>query len=59
MVARADLCIDAFEKDHGRVSITFHQRALDAPAGNHTITVVDNQGHRLSRQFEVLARDGQ
>ena len=38
---------------------TFHQRALDAPAGNHSITVVDNQGHRLSRQFEVLARDGQ
>ena len=36
---------------------TFHQRALDAPAGAHTITVVDQQGHRLARQFEVLARE--
>jgi penicillin-binding protein 1C len=36
---------------------TFHQRALDAPAGAHTITVVDQQGNRLSRQFEVLARE--
>jgi len=36
---------------------TFHQRALDVPVGRHTITVVDPQGHRLSRQFEVLARE--
>ena len=38
---------------------TFHQRALDAPAGAHTITVVDLHGNRLSRQFEVLAREQQ
>lgn len=36
---------------------TFHQRALDVPVGQHTITVVDPQGHRLSRQFEVLAQE--
>lgn len=35
----------------------FHQRALDAPPGGHTITVVDEQGNRLSRRFEVLARE--
>ncbi|MFM9882565.1 MAG: penicillin-binding protein 1C [Burkholderiales bacterium] len=38
---------------------TFHQRALDASAGTHTITVVDQQGNRLLRQFEVLARERQ
>ncbi len=36
---------------------TFHQRALDASAGAHTLTVVDQRGNRLSRQFEVLARE--
>lgn len=36
---------------------TFHQRALDVPVGTHTITVVDPQGNRISRQFEVLARE--
>jgi penicillin-binding protein 1C len=36
---------------------TFHQRELDAAPGWHTITLVDSQGHRLSRQFEVLAQD--
>ncbi|MFN0313884.1 MAG: penicillin-binding protein 1C [Burkholderiales bacterium] len=34
---------------------TFHQQALDIEAGPHVITVVDQQGNRLSRQFEVLA----
>ena len=36
---------------------TFHQRALDAPAGEHTVTVVDQNGNRLSRRFEILARE--
>ncbi len=36
---------------------TFHQRALDVPVGPHTITVVDPQGNRLSRPFEVLAQE--
>lgn len=36
---------------------TFHQRALDVPVGLHTVTVVDPQGQRLSRQFEVLAQE--
>jgi len=36
---------------------TFHQRALDIPVGTHSVTVVDPQGNRLSRQFEVLAQE--
>lgn len=36
---------------------TFHQRALDIPVGMHSVTVVDPQGNRLSRQFEVLAQE--
>jgi penicillin-binding protein 1C len=35
---------------------TFHQRALDAPMGLHTVTLVDQDGNRLSRQFEVLTQ---
>ena len=35
----------------------YHQRALDASAGHHTITVVDQQGNRMSRQFQVLAEE--
>ncbi|HKE94952.1 MAG TPA: penicillin-binding protein 1C [Povalibacter sp.] len=37
---------------------TYHQQALDISPGQHTITIVDAAGHRLSRRFEVLARDG-
>lgn len=36
---------------------TFHRRELDASPGLHTLTVVDSQGHRLSRQFEVLTQE--
>jgi penicillin-binding protein 1C len=36
---------------------TFHQRALDIAAGAHQITIVDPQGNRLSRAFEVLGRE--
>jgi penicillin-binding protein 1C len=32
----------------------FHQQALDIEPGIHLITVVDQQGNRLARQFEVL-----
>jgi penicillin-binding protein 1C len=39
------------------VTRTFHQRALDVTPGTHTLTVVDPQGNRLSRQFEVLAAE--
>jgi penicillin-binding protein 1C len=35
---------------------TFHQLALDMPPGVHVITVVDQDGNRLARQFEVLAK---
>lgn len=37
---------------------TFHEQALDITQGLHTITVVDEEGNRLSRAFEVLARGG-
>ncbi len=34
----------------------FHQFAVDLAAGQHTLTVVDIEGHRLQRRFEVLAQ---
>jgi penicillin-binding protein 1C len=34
----------------------FHQMALDVQPGRHTITVVDKDGNRLSRRFEVLGK---
>jgi penicillin-binding protein 1C len=34
---------------------TFHQQALDASPGPHTITIVDQEGNQQSRRFEVLA----
>lgn len=33
---------------------TFHEQALDVPAGRHTVTVVDQWGGRTSRSFTVL-----
>jgi penicillin-binding protein 1C len=33
-----------------------HQLAVDLPPGAHRVTVVDGEGHRLVRTFEVLAR---
>jgi penicillin-binding protein 1C len=36
---------------------TFHQQALDITPGRHVLTVVDQQGNRLARSFEVLGRE--
>lgn len=33
---------------------TFHQQALNITPGTHVVTVVDEQGNRLARRFEVL-----
>lgn len=33
----------------------FHQQALDLTAGVHELTLVDREGHRLRRRFEVLS----
>ena len=33
---------------------TFHQLALDIPPGTHRITLVDDDGARISQQFEIL-----
>jgi penicillin-binding protein 1C len=38
---------------------TFHQLALDISPGVHVITVVDRDGNRLARRFEVLAKTAQ
>jgi len=38
---------------------TIHQLTLDLTAGQHLITIVDGQGNRLARAFEVLARQKQ
>jgi len=35
----------------------FHQQALDIEPGDHTITVVDSAGHRLSRRFKVVGNN--
>jgi penicillin-binding protein 1C len=37
---------------------TFHQQALLPGRGMHTLTLVDEQGNRLRRRFEVLGRGG-
>ncbi|MEE9614549.1 MAG: penicillin-binding protein 1C [Thermodesulfobacteriota bacterium] len=36
---------------------TFHQMAFDIRPGIHRITVVDKEGNRLSRKFEVLGKE--
>ncbi len=35
---------------------TFHQLALDVPAGPHRITLVDDDGGRISQRFEILTK---
>jgi len=37
---------------------TFHQQALLPLPGQHILTLVDGQGNRLVRRFEVLAKEG-
>jgi penicillin-binding protein 1C len=35
----------------------FHQLAINPTAGKHTITLVDESGLNISRQFEILAKE--
>lgn len=35
----------------------FHELALDLPAGKHHLVLVDEEGRRAERRFEVLAKD--
>jgi penicillin-binding protein 1C len=37
---------------------TYHEQAVDVEAGRHVLTVVDQLGNRLRREFEVLEKDG-
>src|SRR6185436_4254691 len=34
---------------------TFHQQALDIEPGKHILTIVDDEGERIARNFTVLA----
>ena len=34
---------------------TFHQQSLDIDPGEHILTVVDDEGERVARRFQVLA----
>ena len=34
---------------------TFHQQSLDIDPGEHILTVVDDEGERLARRFQVIA----
>jgi penicillin-binding protein 1C len=36
---------------------TFHQMAMNPVPGQHTVTLVDEQGERLQKQFEVVTKD--
>jgi penicillin-binding protein 1C len=38
---------------------TYHERAVDVGPGRHVMTVVDQDGNRVRRAFEVLARGGE
>ena len=34
---------------------TFHQQSLDIDPGEHILTLVDDEGERIARRFQVLA----
>jgi penicillin-binding protein 1C len=38
---------------------TFHQFALEPPAGKHLLTLVDENGHRLEQRFEIILKKQQ
>lgn len=44
------------DNDYLGTTSHFHQMALSPAAGKHTITLVDDAGERLVRQFEVLEK---
>jgi penicillin-binding protein 1C len=46
------------DEDYAARTELRHQLAIDLPAGEHRVTVVDAEGRRLSRTFHVLALDG-
>lgn len=44
------------DEDYLGYTQTYHQLALDIAPGHHRLTLVDEQGKRLSREFEVLGK---
>ena len=39
------------------VTTNFHQMALSPSAGKHLLTIVDENGESISREFEIIAKD--
>ena len=35
----------------------FHQLALNSSSGKHTLTVIDEEGNTITRNFEILTKD--
>ncbi len=44
------------DEDYAARTELRHQLAIDLPQGEHRVTVVDQEGRRLTRRFTVLAR---
>jgi penicillin-binding protein 1C len=36
---------------------TFHQLEMDPPAGEHRLTLVDEQGNRLEQPFTIIEKE--
>jgi penicillin-binding protein 1C len=45
------------DNDFAGTTQEFHQLSLNPAIGQHIITVIDHQGNRVSRQFEILAKE--
>jgi len=44
------------DQDFVGTTQTFHQFALEPPAGKHTLTLVDENGYRLEQRFEIILK---
>ena len=44
------------DKEYLGSTITFHQMALFPEPGQHTITIIDEDGESLTRHFEIVAK---
>lgn len=44
------------DKEYLGATETFHQMALSPPTGPHTITLVDDEGIRMQKTFEVISK---
>ncbi|WP_373553877.1 penicillin-binding protein 1C [Haliscomenobacter sp.] len=44
------------DQDFVGTTQTFHQFALEPPAGKHVLTLVDENGYRLEQRFEIILK---